>query len=145
VLHGLSLAIPRGQCLAVVGESGSGKTTLARCISGMHEAGDGKIRFDGQTLPWGARQRTPELRRTIQYIFQNPYSSLNPRKNVRELLNQPLKQFGAVPENDPIPELLERVSLPPRYAERYPAQLSGGERQRIAIARARRVATDTDL
>jgi peptide/nickel transport system ATP-binding protein len=134
VLHHLSLSIPRGQCLAVVGESGSGKTTLAPCISGIHEQAEGELRFGGEAVQWGARDRTPAVCRAIQYVFQNPYGSLNPRKNVRELLNQPLKQFGCVPDHDPIPELLERVSLPVRYAERYPAQLSGGECQRIASA-----------
>jgi peptide/nickel transport system ATP-binding protein len=71
-----------------------------------------------------------------RYVFQNPFGSLNPRKSIRELLEQPLKQFGLSPKHDVVPDLLEQVSLSPRYAQRYPAQLSGGERQRIAIARA---------
>lgn len=136
VLDGASLAIPRGRCLALVGESGSGKTTLARAVSGLHDQASGEVRLGQEVLPWGARNRSPELRRAIQYIFQNPYGSLNPRKNVRELLEQPLKQFKLMPGSDPVPQFLEQVSLSPRYARRYPSQLSGGERQRVAIARA---------
>jgi peptide/nickel transport system ATP-binding protein len=136
VLHGVTLSIRRGKCLALVGESGSGKTTLARVISGLHQQARGEVRLDGEVVPWGPHRRSPEVRRAIQYIFQNPYGSLNPRKNVRELLEQPLKEFGLDRSEQRVPALLERVSLPPRYAGRYPSQLSGGERQRVAIARA---------
>jgi peptide/nickel transport system ATP-binding protein len=136
VLHGTSLAIPEGRCVALVGESGSGKTTLARCISGMHAEAQGSIRLGGDVLPLTSRKRPAELRRTIQYVFQNPYSSLNPRMSVGELLEQPLRQFGLPRKDDVVPELLEQVSLSSRYAQRYPSQLSGGERQRVAIARA---------
>jgi peptide/nickel transport system ATP-binding protein len=136
VLSGASLSIRRGECLALVGESGSGKTTLARVISGLHQQARGEVRLSGELVPWGPRRRSPELLRAIQYIFQNPYGSLNPRKNVREILQQPLKQFGLDRRAETVAELLEQVSLSPRYAARYPAQLSGGERQRVAIARA---------
>jgi peptide/nickel transport system ATP-binding protein len=140
VLHGVSLSIPRGECLALVGESGSGKTTLARCISGMHKEGAGDIRFGGERLAWGAGHRAAESRRAVQYIFQSPYSSLNPRKTVRQVLEQPIRQFDCAPAQDAVGDLLEQVSLPASYARRYPAQLSGGERQRVAIARALSVA-----
>jgi peptide/nickel transport system ATP-binding protein len=140
VLHGVSLAIPRGECLALVGESGSGKTTLARCISGTHLQGAGDIRVNGEPLAWGARKRPADSRRAIQYIYQNPYNSLNPRKTVRQLVEQPMRHFDCAPSGDPVRDLLEQVSLPPSYARRYPAQLSGGERQRVAIARALSVA-----
>jgi peptide/nickel transport system ATP-binding protein len=136
VLHGAEFSILKGECLALVGESGSGKTTLARTISGLHAQATGDLRLNGEIVPWGSRHRTPQLLRRIQYIFQNPYSSLNPRKTLRELLEQPLRQFGLARGETRITELLEQVSLSPRYATRYPAQLSGGERQRVAIARA---------
>jgi len=136
VLHGANLTIPEGRCVALVGESGSGKTTLARCMSGMHSEATGSIRLSDQALPLTSRERSAELRRAIQYVFQSPYGSLNPRKSVRELLEQPLKLFELNPKQDTVPDLLEQVSLSPRYARRYPSQLSGGERQRIAIARA---------
>jgi peptide/nickel transport system ATP-binding protein len=136
VLHGAELSIRRGECLALVGESGSGKTTLARAISGLHQQVEGEVRLNSELVPWGPRRRSPELRRAIQYIFQNPYGSLNPRKTVRELLEQPLEQFGLDRGNERIAALLDQVSLSPRYAGRYPSQLSGGELQRVAIARA---------
>lgn len=136
VLRGVSLSIRKGECLALVGESGSGKTTLARVISGLHQQATGQVRLNGELVPWGPRQRSRDLLKAIQYIFQNPYGSLNPRKSVRQLLEQPLRQFGVSGGAGQVPALLEHVSLSPRYASRYPAQLSGGERQRVAIARA---------
>jgi peptide/nickel transport system ATP-binding protein len=136
VLRGASLAIPKGKCLALVGESGSGKTTLARVISGLHGDADGDLSLGDNALPFGTKLRTPEMRRAIQYVFQNPYSALNPRKTIRELIEQPLDQFGMDKKSDLVPSLLEQVSLSLRYAGRYPSQLSGGERQRVAIARA---------
>jgi peptide/nickel transport system ATP-binding protein len=142
VLHGATFSIRRGGCLAVVGESGSGKTTLARVISGLHRQAQGEVSLGGKALPWGSRRRSPDMRRSIQYVFQNPYSALNPRKTIRELLEQPLKQFGLDRSAERIPALLEQVSLSPRYAGRYPSQLSGGERQRVAIARALAAAPD---
>jgi peptide/nickel transport system ATP-binding protein len=136
VLHGATLSIRKGKCLALVGESGSGKTTLARAISGLHQQARGEVRLNGEIVPWGLRRRSPELLRAIQYIFQNPYSSLNPRKNVRELLKQPLRQFGSDWGEERVSTLLGQVSLSSRHAGRYSSQLSGGERQRVAIARA---------
>jgi peptide/nickel transport system ATP-binding protein len=137
VLCDVNLTLSPGECLALVGESGSGKTTLARCLAGMHRStGTGEIRLGGEALAWAARRRSNDSRRAVQYIFQNPYRSLNPRKTVRSLLEQPLRFFDCAPEGDYISELLELVALPANYARRYPSQLSGGERQRIAIARA---------
>ena len=136
VLHGASLSIAAGRCLALVGESGSGKTTLARCISGMHTDVQGELRLRGDALPWSAAKRTPDVRRLIQYIFQSPHGSLNPRKSIRQLVEQPIKHFGLGDSDDKVPGLLERVSLSSRFARRYPSQLSGGECQRVAIARA---------
>jgi peptide/nickel transport system ATP-binding protein len=139
VLEGIELRIERGSCTALVGETGSGKTTLAKCIAGLHSEGAGEMRLDGVELPFGTRARAADIRRQIQYIYQNPYSSLNPRKSVRELIARPLRTFGLATGGalrDRVTQLLEQVSLDPELATRYPAQLSGGERQRVAIARA---------
>jgi peptide/nickel transport system ATP-binding protein len=139
VLENIELNIERGSCTALVGETGSGKTTLAKCIAGLHAEGAGDMRLDGAELPFGTKARSADTRRQIQYIFQNPYSSLNPRKSVRELVARPLRLFGLASGkavNGRVTDLLEQVSLDPALATRYPNQLSGGERQRVAIARA---------
>ena len=139
VLKDIQLSIERGSCTALVGETGSGKTTLAKCIAGLHAEGAGEMRLQGVELPFGTKARSPDIRRQIQYIFQNPYSSLNPRKSVGELVARPLRIFGLArgkAVHDRVSELLEQVSLDPALASRYAAQLSGGERQRVAIARA---------
>ncbi|MGX7678534.1 ABC transporter ATP-binding protein [Jatrophihabitans sp. DSM 45814] len=141
VLHDVSLSIGEGECLALVGESGSGKTTLARCVSGIHnDTIDGTLEFRGKPLDWRAKHRRPAELREIQYIFQNPHASLNPRHTIGRIVAQPLKTFDlGGPSGDRrsrVRQLLERVALPPDYEHRYPSQLSGGERQRVAIARA---------
>ncbi len=139
VVHDVSLAIESQECLALVGESGSGKTTLARCIGGLHRAYTGEVRLRGELLPAGARARDRETRRQIQYIFQSPYSSLNPRKTVGQIVGQPLRlffDFGRREIDARVAVALERVQLVASVADRYPDQLSGGERQRVAIARA---------
>src|SRR5215470_5268203 len=127
------------ECLALVGESGSGKTTVARTIAGLHRNWTGSIALGGAELRRAARQRSVEERRQVQYIFQNPYGSLNPRQTIGQIVGQPLKVFGTARGREAdqrIAEMLERVSLTAAYARRYPDQLSGGERQRVAIARA---------
>jgi peptide/nickel transport system ATP-binding protein len=139
VLHSISLRLEHHECLAVVGESGSGKTTTARAIAGLHRDWTGSIRLGDKELETAARSRSTESRRQIQYIFQNPYGSLNPRKTVGETVAQPLGVFGLAKGRDAenrVGEMLEKVSLSASYARRYPDQLSGGERQRVAIARA---------
>jgi peptide/nickel transport system ATP-binding protein len=139
VVHGVSLSLAAHECLALVGESGSGKTTIARAIAGLHRSWAGTIELDGTALRPAARQRGSDARRRIQYIFQNPYGSLNPRQTIGQIVGQPLKVFGTASGRDAdrrISEMLERVSLTAAYARRYPDQLSGGERQRAAIARA---------
>jgi peptide/nickel transport system ATP-binding protein len=139
VLHGVGLSLREGECIAVVGESGSGKTTLGRCISGLHAGGArGTLRFDGRDIPLDPALRTPEVRRAIQYVFQSPYGSLNPRQRVGQSIALPLEVFGlgGPRRRDAVRELLARVSLAPDYESRYPSQLSGGECQRVAIARA---------
>jgi len=123
----------------VVGESGSGKTTLARCIAGLHSNWTGEIAFRGTPLPRGARQREKDLLKRVQYIFQNPYTSLNPRKTVGQIVAQQLEQFQHLEFRERsarVVQVLEDVSLGAGFLSRYPDQLSGGERQRVAIARA---------
>jgi peptide/nickel transport system ATP-binding protein len=139
VVHAVSLSLAARECLALVGESGSGKTTIARAIAGLHRDWTGTIALDGTDLRPAARQRGSDARRRIQYIFQNPYGSLNPRQTIGQIVGQPLKVFGTASGREAdrlIAEMLERVSLTAAYARRYPDQLSGGERQRAAIARA---------
>jgi peptide/nickel transport system ATP-binding protein len=139
VVHDVNLQLAPHECLALVGESGSGKTTLARSIAGLHRDRSGLISLRGRPLAESARGRTREARQAIQYVFQNPYGSLNPRKTIGQIVRQPLGVFGTATgaEADKrVTEMLERVSLAASYLDRYPDQLSGGERQRVAIARA---------
>jgi peptide/nickel transport system ATP-binding protein len=139
VLDDVSLTIDDKECLALVGESGSGKTTLARCIAGLHRPLSGSILLHGVELASSPRRRSQEARREIQYIFQNPYASLNPRQTVNRSIKSLLHLFFGLSgseANQRVRNLLERVLLPPTVATHYPEQLSGGERQRVAIARA---------
>jgi peptide/nickel transport system ATP-binding protein len=139
VVHSVSLSLAARECVALVGESGSGKTTTARSIAGLHRDWVGSIKLGDGELEKSSRGRSNEARRQIQYIFQNPYGSLNPRRTVGQTVAQPLKVFGTArgsEADDRVAEMLERVSLTSAYANRYPDQLSGGERQRVAIARA---------
>ena len=139
VVHSVSLNLAAHECLALVGESGSGKTTIARAIAGLHHNWSGTIALGDLALHTSARRRSSDTRRRIQYIFQNPYGSLNPRRTIGEIIEQPLRVFGTASGKEAskrVAEMLERVSLTASYAARYPDQLSGGERQRVAIARA---------
>jgi len=139
VLSGVDLEVLPESCVAVVGESGSGKTTLARCIVGLHSNWTGEITFDGARLAPSARDRSKDVLRRVQYIFQNPYTSLNPRKTVGQIVAQPLEQFFGLAfreRSKRAAAVLEDVGLGGGFAARYPDQLSGGERQRVAIARA---------
>ena len=140
VLHGISLSIPTGASLALVGESGSGKTTLARCIAGLHTGYTGTISLAGAQLARAARARPAAAREAIQYVFQNPYSSLNPRRSIEESIAQPLHYTEEHPDRAEIDRrvgrALDSVSLSAAVRRRYPHELSGGQRQRVAIARA---------
>ena len=139
VLFDVGLDVPAESCVAVVGESGSGKTTLARCVAGLHRNWTGDITFQGAALAPGARQRPKDVLKRVQYIFQNPYTSLNPRKTVGQIIEQPLEQFQRLSfrqRTERIGAVLDDVSLGRNCMSRYPDQLSGGERQRVAIARA---------
>jgi peptide/nickel transport system ATP-binding protein len=134
VLRDVDLQVQRGECLAIVGESGSGKTTLSQCLSGLHAPSGGTVTIDARELAARARDRSPADRRAIQYVFQNPNGSLNPRKTIRALLDQPARAFGLT--HTDATKWLERVRLGPHVLRQRPRQLSGGERQRVAIARA---------
>ena len=139
VLSGIDLDVPAQACAAVVGESGSGKTTLARCIVGLHRDWAGEIALQGAPLAHDARRRPVPVLRQIQCVFQNPYTSLNPRKTVGQIVAEPLQRLLRVPRDEHtgrVISVLEDVALGRRYLTRYPDQLSGGERQRVAIARA---------
>lgn len=140
ILHGITALLREHRCLALVGESGSGKTTLARCIAGLHPYRIiGDIELRGKGLTRDARGRSIDERQAIQYIYQSPYSSLNPRKTIRQIIAHPLKEFfrlSASEMEDRVVHALEQVALDASLLSRYPDQLSGGERQRIAIARA---------
>ncbi len=136
----ITLSVQRGETLALVGESGSGKTTIVRTLAGLLPAKDGTIKFEDFDLSVEVDKRPMQLCKDIQLIFQNPDASLNPRHNVAEILDQPLKLYFPEMTRDERrerqSELLERVRLDGRYRLRYPGQMSGGEKQRVAIARA---------
>ena len=132
----VSLKINRGQVFAVVGESGCGKTTLARMLLGLLEPTDGEIYLDGQLI---SEVRSDVISRKVQPVFQDPYSSLNPRKTIESIISLPLRvhDIGTKESRiDRVSELMRLVGLPSRLIHSYPNQLSGGQRQRVAIARA---------
>ncbi len=139
VLFDTNIHIEPGECVALVGESGSGKTTLSRCIGGLHDDYQGEVTFFGKKLGKHALERQKEERRDIQYIFQSPYASINPRRPIGATISRQLELFfgmkGKEAQNR-INELLDLVSLPHAIVTSFPDQLSGGERQRVAIARA---------
>ena len=138
-LDGVTLSLQPNETLAVVGESGCGKTTLARCVVGLVEPTRGRITFSGAALAGIAGDRDREVRRRLQMVFQNPDSTLNPRRTIGDALRRPLRMFrglaGAAADKAAI-ELLNAVRLDERYLNRLPSQLSGGEKQRVGIARA---------
>ncbi|SDQ23630.1 oligopeptide/dipeptide ABC transporter ATP-binding protein [Pseudovibrio sp. Tun.PSC04-5.I4] len=138
-LNGVSLEVMRGETLGIVGESGCGKSTLARCLARLYEADKGTIHYDGQEVAAKDAAALREYNRRVQMMFQDPYSSLNPRMSVRQVLCEALSVHKMRPPeqiDDRIAELLELVRLPQDAAEKLPHEFSGGQRQRIAIARA---------
>jgi oligopeptide/dipeptide ABC transporter ATP-binding protein len=135
-VDGVDLELARGEALGLVGESGCGKSTLGRCIVGLYVPTAGEIRYEGAPL---AAKRTRATRRRIQMVFQDPYSSLNPRMTVKQTLAELLRAHDMVPKaqiDARCRELLDLVGLGARSLDAYPRQFSGGQRQRVSIARA---------
>lgn len=139
VLHGINLAIEEGESTLLLGESGSGKTTLARSIAGLNPGYTGDVLLRGSALEHSSRDRTLEHRKDVQYIFQSPFSSLNPRRTVGESMSVPLVMAGELSKSEQraiVEDTLESVQLDRSFYDRRPGDLSGGERQRAAIGRA---------
>ncbi|MCT1829945.1 ABC transporter ATP-binding protein [Brevibacterium luteolum] len=139
ILKSIDLDLQAGECTLLLGESGSGKTTLARSIAGLNDGYTGDVIYRGETIARSTRQRSIGQRTDIQYIFQSPFSSLNPRRTIGESLAVPLEMAGglsAAQRREQVKDALDAVRLGRQFHDRRPGDLSGGERQRAAIARA---------
>jgi len=136
ILKGLSFDIPKGTVLGIVGGSGSGKSTLGRAMLRLLEPSDGSIIFDGTDITHLKENALRATRRRFQMIFQDPMSSLNPRRRVRGIIGGPLKLHGMDGRHARVNDTLDMVGLSRSFANRFPHELSGGQRQRVGIARA---------
>ncbi|XDA97944.1 oligopeptide/dipeptide ABC transporter ATP-binding protein [Sulfitobacter sp. LCG007] len=135
-VNGVDLRVHRGETLGIVGESGCGKSTLAQMLLNLLQPSDGKVLFDGRPIEETGRAA---FARRVQPVFQDPFSSLNPRKTIGDIVSVPLRvhRIGTRAEQEAsVLATMDRVGLPARFADRYPKELSGGQRQRVAIARA---------
>jgi oligopeptide/dipeptide ABC transporter ATP-binding protein len=135
-LEDVDLTVKRGEILALVGESGSGKSTLARLLLRLIEPTRGEVRYEGENIYSLSRSQVRRLRRKVQIVFQDPYSSLNPRHNVSQIVGEGINGLASTARRRRTKELLELVGLSPNIIDRYPHEFSGGQRQRICIARA---------
>lgn len=142
-VDGVSLSVGAGETVALVGESGSGKSTLARMALRLIDPTSGAVRFDGVDVTQARGRRLRALRRHVSVVFQDPYTSLNPRQNVTSILSNVLRNFDLPRDRGRLVELVEAVGLTEGHLDRYPHEFSGGQRQRIGIARA--LATDPRL
>ncbi|HUI23015.1 MAG TPA: ABC transporter ATP-binding protein [Nitrososphaerales archaeon] len=136
-VEAVDFEMKEGEVFGIVGESGSGKTTVGNMIIGIYPPTSGTLTYKGADLTRSASRRSKELKRDIQMVFQNPASSLNPKRTVRQAIEVPLKVHETdIPIEQRVNELLELVELPLEFAERYPGELGGGEKQLVSIARA---------
>lgn len=137
-VDGISFSIKNGETFGLVGESGSGKSTTAFTIMGVYEPTEGEISFKGKPLVGSVKRRPLSLKKDMQMVFQDPGSSLNPRKSIRQIIELPLKihKLYRGKERDRIVELLKMVGLPTEFLDRYPQAVGGGEKQLVAMARA---------
>jgi peptide/nickel transport system ATP-binding protein len=139
-VDGVSFDVHRGETLGIVGETGCGKSTTAKLIMRLYDATSGEVRFEGEDITKLAGARMKAIRREMQMIFQDPYSSLNPRKTVGSIIGEPYAIHGLLPDKGErkrsVQELMETVGLNPEHYNRYPHEFSGGQRQRIGVARA---------
>ncbi|HUV73713.1 MAG TPA: ABC transporter ATP-binding protein [Anaerolineae bacterium] len=136
-VDGISFAVREGETFGLVGESGSGKSTVAYTVVGMYQPTEGDIAFRGQSMYGRGRKRRSDLRKEIQIVFQDPGSSLNPRRTIKDIVGFPLRLYGSNEDlQTRILELLQMVELPADYMHKYPQMLGGGEKQMVAIARA---------
>ena len=138
-VNGISFEIGRGETLGLVGESGSGKTTVGRCLLRLIEPTSGRIRFEGSDITRLTKRELKPLRSRLQMVFQDPFASLNPRRTVRQTVEEPLALQRDAPARawlGMITEILKRVGLGPQYLDRFPIELTASEQQRVGIARA---------
>ena len=138
-LSDISLDIYEGETLGIIGESGCGKSTLGRCLVNLHPITSGKLVYDGKELNRLRKKERQALSREIQMVFQDPTSSFNPKMRIRDIVCEPLLNFGRITKKEKdaaCRRLLEMVELPGDFVDRYPHNMSGGQRQRIGIARA---------